>query len=57
MNGEYLPLRREFRPARAIDVREIALDNAAARQAFGWAPATGLDAGLRLAWDWFRAAA
>ena len=52
-----LPLRREFRPARAIDVREIALDNAAARQAFGWAPATGLDAGLRLAWDWFRAAA
>lgn len=51
------PVRREFQPARMIDIRAIALDNAAAKQAFAWAPATGLDTGLRLAWDWFRASA
>ena len=31
-----MPLRRVFRPARAIDVRTITLDNMGARRAFGW---------------------
>ena len=51
------PLRRTFLPARAVDVRTITLDNAAAKTAFGWNPATGLDEGLRRSWDWFRASA
>lgn len=47
------PLRRDPQPARRVDVRRIVPDNAAARVAFGWQPATTLEQGLRQTWQWF----
>jgi UDP-glucose 4-epimerase len=48
------PLRRIFQSARSVDIRTIALDNSAAKAAFGWKPAMDMDEGLRRSWNWFR---
>lgn len=48
------PLQRVFAPARTVDVHTIALDNSAAKAAFGWSPSIGIDEGLRRSWNWFR---
>lgn len=47
------PLQRDHQPARRVDVRHIVLDNSAARATFGWHPATTLERGLHLTWQWF----
>lgn len=47
---------KEFPADRApIDIGSYHADDAAFRAATGWAPATGLDEGLRLTLDWYRA--
>lgn len=46
------PLQRVFQPARAIDIRSIALDNTRARTLLAWTPMVGLDEGLERAWAW-----
>jgi UDP-glucose 4-epimerase len=46
------PLQRVMQPARPIDIRSIALDNARARTLFDWAPAVELDEGLERTWEW-----
>jgi UDP-glucose 4-epimerase len=43
-----------FRPARLYDVREICLNTAKAKQAFGWQPTRSLEQGLRLYYDWLK---
>ena len=47
------PLRREYKPARRVDVRCIIPDNGAARAAFEWEPAMLLEPGLQQTWQWF----
>jgi len=44
-----------FGPARKGDVYRIALDNARAREQLGWVPRIGLEEGLQLTVDYFRA--
>lgn len=47
---------KEFPADRApIDIGSYHADDGAFRAATGWAPATGLDEGLRLTLDWYRA--
>jgi UDP-glucose 4-epimerase len=46
-------LRRDYQPARRVDVGRIVPDNSAARSAFGWQPATELEQGLDDTWQWF----
>lgn len=48
-----IPVQRVHAVARPVDVRSIAIDNTAARQAFGWHPATTLEQGLQRTWQWF----
>ena len=47
-----VPLQILYRESRGFDVRRVVLDITAAREAFGWAPATGLDYGLELTWHY-----
>lgn len=47
------PLRRDYRPARRVDIQRIVPDNGAARATFGWRPATSLEQGLQRTWQWF----
>lgn len=46
------PLRREIRPARAVDLNRVLLDGANIRRALGWAPHTDLQEGLLRTWQW-----
>lgn len=46
------PLQRVFQPARAIDIRSIALDNTRARTLLDWSPTVDLDDGLKRSWAW-----
>ncbi|MCK9365955.1 MAG: NAD-dependent epimerase/dehydratase family protein [Metallibacterium scheffleri] len=49
------PLRRDQRPARAVDLRRVLLDGARIRQELGWAPRTSLHDGLQRTWQWLNA--
>lgn len=42
----------EVRPGRGIDVPRVVLNVAKAKEAFGWAPATSLEGGIRASWAW-----
>ena len=42
------PIRRDMRPARSFDPREIVLDTSRAQAAFGWKPKVSLEAGIRM---------
>lgn len=48
-------IERRYEPARRVDVHSITVDTTAARTAFDWVPAVGLDEGLRDTWQWFSA--
>jgi UDP-glucose 4-epimerase len=48
------PLQRVLQPARAIDIRSIALDNTRARTLLDWSPTVALDDGLQRSWEWRR---
>ena len=47
------PLRRDYQPARLVDVGHIVPDNHAARTVLGWNPVVDLEHGLRDTWAWF----
>ena len=49
--GPVLPI---FKPGRSFDVPRVVLDISRARADLGWAPRTGLDAGIAESWDWVR---
>jgi UDP-glucose 4-epimerase len=49
-----LSVRLDPRPRRRFDVSASVLDIARLASATGWAPATGLDIGLRQTWDWLK---
>lgn len=40
---------------RSVDIARIELDTTQIRQHIGWAPLIGLEEGLRLSWQWWRA--
>ena len=48
-----IPVQQAHAVARPADVRNIAVDNSAVRQALGWHPATILEQGPQRAWQWF----
>lgn len=48
--GKRLPL--EQLPARALDVREIILDNTKLAHATGWTPTVSLEEGITRTWQW-----
>ena len=39
-------------PVRGYDVRQVILDNTSIKTALGWQPATPLEDGIRLTWQW-----
>ena len=47
------PLQRVYATDRAMDIRHIVPDNAAARAAFDWQPRVTLHEGLQQTWRWF----
>lgn len=46
-------LRRDYQPARRVDISHIVPDNSVARTVLGWQPTTTLEEGLRGSWQWF----
>jgi UDP-glucose 4-epimerase len=48
------PVQPLYKPGRGFDVPRVVLDISRAREDLGWAPRTGLDAGIAESWDWVR---
>jgi UDP-glucose 4-epimerase len=49
-----LEVRREYRPARGFDVKEVVLDSSLAQQCFGWQTTVTIEAGIERAYAWLK---
>jgi UDP-glucose 4-epimerase len=45
-------VKRTYRPARAVDVREIVLDISRLERRLSWTPQVSLEEGIKGAWEW-----
>ncbi len=49
-----LPIKKEFKPPRRGDVKNIALDITKAKKILKWNPETSLSEGIQTTWEWFK---